>query len=222
MESHVIARIQPRADERSRIVEAATIVCRQYGPLKTNVADIARLIGKSPASVYNVFPSKAAILDAVAASFFETRLCFTPSAANGPTSTTGRLKNTTLEQHRLVLQARDNDPQMFKLMALAAEANWPSYKQHLKRLEAAVAELILAGVATKEFATPKIEVAAACFCVSISVLLDPRIVEALPSSRCEASASELALFAIAALTRKAKYRERDRAKGYQAYRTADD
>ncbi|MDQ0564306.1 AcrR family transcriptional regulator [Rhizobium mesoamericanum] len=199
MESRVIARIQPRADERSRIVEAATAACRQYGPSKTNVADIARLLGKSPANVYKGFPSKAAILDAVAASFFETRFCFTLSAESGQASATERLKETVLGQHRLMLQARDNDAQMFSLMALAAEDNWPSFKRYLKRLEAAVGELILAGIAAEEFAQAKIEVAASCFCASISVLWDPRIIEALPSSRCDMSAHELVSFAVSGL-----------------------
>lgn len=205
MGSGVIARSQPSADERLRIVEAATVACRQYGPSKTNVADVSRLLGKSSASVYKVFPSKAAILDAVAASFFENRFCFTPSADCRHTSATVRLKEIMLEQHRLVLQAWGNDAQMFSLMALAAQGNWPSFKQHLKRLEAAVAELILAGIAAEEFAPAKIEVAASCFCASVSVLWDPIIVEVLPSSRCEASASELVSFAIAAIQR---FRER--------------
>jgi len=57
---------RPRAEYVSGIIEAGTAACRLYGPSKANVADIARLLGKSPASVYRIFSSKAAIWDAVA------------------------------------------------------------------------------------------------------------------------------------------------------------
>ncbi|MBX5239412.1 TetR/AcrR family transcriptional regulator [Rhizobium sp. NLR22b] len=110
--------IESRAEERSHIVEAATTACRRYGPLKTNVTDIARLIGKSPASVYKVFPTKAAVLDAVAARFFEQRFCFTQSAESGQASA-GAFERNDLEQHRLVLQART--------MTLRSNAHEPSW-----------------------------------------------------------------------------------------------
>ncbi|MGO7675479.1 TetR family transcriptional regulator, partial [Rhizobium ruizarguesonis] len=69
---------------------------------KTNVADIARLLGNSPASVYKIFPSKASILDAIAGNFFETDLCFTPSTDGELTSAASRLKETALGQHCLL------------------------------------------------------------------------------------------------------------------------
>ena len=198
MERSTTARNQPRAYYVSPIVEAGKAACRLYGVSKTNVADIARLLGKSPASVYKVFPSKVAILDAIAASFLETYFCFTKSTEDGRISATDRLKETALEQHRLLLRARSQDRHMFDLIALAAESDWPSFKEHLKRFQAAVEGLIRAGIATAEFAPVNIESAVSCFCSSIRVVWDPRIVEALPSSQCGASAPELVSFALAA------------------------
>ncbi|MGO8227389.1 TetR/AcrR family transcriptional regulator, partial [Rhizobium ruizarguesonis] len=78
----------------SSIIEAGTAACRLYGLSKKNVVDIARLLGKSPASVYKIFPSKAAIWDAIAGNFFETDLCFTPFAGGELTSAASRLKET--------------------------------------------------------------------------------------------------------------------------------
>ncbi|MGO7674013.1 TetR/AcrR family transcriptional regulator [Rhizobium ruizarguesonis] len=192
-------RNQPRADHISSIVEAGTAACRLYGPSKTNVADIARLLGKSPASVYKIFPSKAAILDAIAGNFFETDLCFTPSTDGELTSAASRLKETALGQHRLMLGARDGDSRMFDLVVLAAEGSWPSFRDHLKRLEAYVRELVCAGIATEEFVPRNVDAAAACFCASIISLWDPRIIGALPVNHNELSAHELASFAVAAL-----------------------
>ena len=85
MELGTTVRNQPRAG-MSAIIEAGTAACRLYGPSKTNVAGIARLLGKSPASVYRVFPSKASIWDAIAGNFFESDLCFTASDGRGSSS----------------------------------------------------------------------------------------------------------------------------------------
>ncbi|WP_027665067.1 TetR family transcriptional regulator [Rhizobium leguminosarum] len=199
MEIGTTVRGQPRADHRSSIVEAGTAACRLYGPAKTNVADIARLLGKSPASVYKIFPSKAAILDAIAGNFFEADLRFTASACGELASVANRLKETALGQHRLMLRARHGDSQMFDLIVLAAAGSWPSFRDHLKRLQAYVGELVCTGIATGEFAPRNVATAAACFCASIISLWDPRIIGALPSSRCQLSAHELVSFAVAAL-----------------------
>jgi AcrR family transcriptional regulator len=191
-------RHRPRAEYVSRIVDAGTAACRLYGPSKTNVADIARLLGKSPASVYKIFPSKAAIWDALAGNFFETDLSFTPSVDGEPTSAASRLRETALGQHRLMLQARHGDGQMFNLVVLAAEGSWPSFRDHVKRLKANVGELVSTGIATNEFVPRNVDAAASCFCASIISLWDPRIIRALPSD-CELSAHELASFAVAGL-----------------------
>jgi len=76
----------------SAIVEAGTAACRLYGPSKTNVADIAKLLGKSPTSVYKVFPSKASIWDAIAGNFFESNLCLTASDDRGLVSAADRAR----------------------------------------------------------------------------------------------------------------------------------
>ncbi|WP_245488978.1 TetR/AcrR family transcriptional regulator [Rhizobium ruizarguesonis] len=149
--------------------------------------------------MYKIFPSKAAIWDAIAGNFFETDLCFTPSAGGELTSAASRLKETALGQHRLMLRARHGDSQMFDLIVLAAEGNWPSFRDHLKRLRAYVGELVATGIATEEFAPRNVDTAAACFCASVISLWDPRIIGALPSSQCELSALELASFAVSGL-----------------------
>ncbi|MDL2410849.1 TetR family transcriptional regulator [Rhizobium calliandrae] len=195
----MIARNRPRPEFAVRIVKAGTAACRLYGPTKTNVADIARLLGKSPASVYKVFPSKAAIWDAIAENFFNSDLCFTASADGELASAADRLKDAALGHHRLMLNALRSDSQMFKLIVLAAEGDWPSFGNYLKGLQDGVGELICAGIAAKEFVPRNVGLAASCFCATIGVLLDPRIVAALPSGHYEISAQELVSFAVAAL-----------------------
>lgn len=199
MDIGTTARHRPQAEYASRIVDAGTAACRLYGPSKTNVADIARLLGKSPAGVYKIFPSKAAIWNAIAGNFFETNLRFTTSSSGELISAAGRLKEAALGQHRLMLQARHDDCQMFSLVVLAADGSWPSFMDYLRRLRAEVAVLIRAGIAAEEFAPRNVEAAASCFCASIIALWDPRLIGTLPSTHCAISARELASFAVAGL-----------------------
>ena len=49
-----------------RILDAAEAVLRRHGVEKTNVVDIARSLGMSHGNIYRHFPSKQALLDAVA------------------------------------------------------------------------------------------------------------------------------------------------------------
>ncbi|MGX5801828.1 TetR/AcrR family transcriptional regulator [Bradyrhizobium sp. Arg314] len=194
-----IARNDPLADERLPIIRAGTAACRRYGPSKTTVADIARLLGKSPATLYRTFPSKAEIWDAIAADFYESDLCFEPSSAGHLTRATEQLKETMLGHHRLLLKAQQSEPQMYGLIALTASSNWPSYRQYRNRLQGLVGELIRAGVGAKEFQRTDPRAAASCLCASLVVLWDPRLVSATPPNHCEISAQELVSFAIDAL-----------------------
>ncbi|CDM62328.1 MULTISPECIES: TetR/AcrR family transcriptional regulator [Rhizobium] len=120
MEVGTIVRHPPRAEYASRIIEAGTEACRLYGPSKTNVADIARLLGKSPASVYKIFPSKATIWNAVAENFFQTDVRF-PAVSTDSLNAADRLQEHVLGQHHSMLKACHGDRQMFNLVVLAAE-----------------------------------------------------------------------------------------------------
>ncbi|MBY3233416.1 TetR/AcrR family transcriptional regulator [Rhizobium laguerreae] len=198
METGTTMRSQPRADPRSSIIGAGTAACRLYGPSKTNVVDIARLLGRSPASVYKIFPSKAAILDAIATNFFETDLHL-PMHCNDKLNAADRLKEHALRQHRSMLEIRQGDRHMFDLVILAAEGSWASFGRHLKRLQAEVWELVRTGIEAEEFAPGNVDVAASCFCTSVISLWDPRIVDAFPSSYWGISAQELVSFAVGGL-----------------------
>ena len=191
-----IARNDPSADERLQIIQAGTAACRLYGPSKTTVSDIARLLGKSPASLYRTFPSKADIWDAIAADFFESDLRFAPSPAGDPVGAADQLKQTMLGHHRLLLQAIHGDPKMFDLIVLSASSNWSSFRQFRNRLHGLVGELIRVGIGTKQFQPTDVRAASCCFCASLLVLWDPRIVGSTPSNHCEISAHKLVSFAI--------------------------
>ncbi|MDG4883388.1 TetR/AcrR family transcriptional regulator [Mesorhizobium sp. WSM4884] len=194
-----ITRGDPSDDETLQIIQAGTAACRRYGPSKTTVADIARLLGKSHASLYRTFPSKTEIWDAIAAHFYENDLGYALPRAGGLLSAADQLKETMLSHHRLLLQALHEDPQMFGLLVLTARNNGRSFRQFRNRLHGLVGELVRAGIGTKEFQQTDIPAASSCFCASLVILWDPRLVGATPSIHCEISAHELVSFAVDAL-----------------------
>ena len=52
-------------DTREAILAAATGLFMRYGPVKTSMADIAREVQMSPPNLYNYYPSRDAILEAI-------------------------------------------------------------------------------------------------------------------------------------------------------------
>ncbi len=52
-------------ETREAILAAARSLFMRYGPVKTSMADIARELGMSPPNLYNFYPSRDAILEAV-------------------------------------------------------------------------------------------------------------------------------------------------------------
>ncbi|MBZ9791585.1 TetR/AcrR family transcriptional regulator [Rhizobium sp. 3T7] len=161
-------------------------------------------LGKSPAIIYRIFPSKAAIWDAVAGDFLENSLSFPALVTGGRGDTANCLKQATLGHHQLIVEACDRERQMFKLVVLAAEESWSSFMQYRKRLQADVGEFIRAGIETKEFAPTNVDAAASCFCASVISLWDPRIIRPTPSTDCGTSAQELISFAVAGLRKFAR------------------
>ncbi len=52
-------------ETREAILAAATGLFMRYGPFKTSMADIARELRMSPPNLYNFYPSRDAILEAI-------------------------------------------------------------------------------------------------------------------------------------------------------------
>jgi AcrR family transcriptional regulator len=55
-----------KSETHERILRKATELLQRFGPRKTAVADIAHELEMSPANIYKFFPSKRALIDAVA------------------------------------------------------------------------------------------------------------------------------------------------------------
>ncbi len=135
-----------------RILDSAEEVLRRYGPAKTTVVDVARVLGVSHGSVYRHFPSKVALRDAVAERWLArvSGPLATVAAETGPAERRLRrwLDLLIASKRRM---ARD-DPEMFATYHRIATDARDVVTAHVGILSAQLARIIGDGVAQGEFA----------------------------------------------------------------------
>jgi len=135
-----------------RILEAAVVVLRRFGPDKATVIDVARALGVTHGSVYRYFPSKAALRDAVVERWLEAMMPPLETVADQVGPAPKRLRRwLDLLVATKRKQAAD-DPELFAAYyALAAQAR-EVVRAHVDALVGQAARIIADGVAHGEFA----------------------------------------------------------------------
>ena len=135
-----------------RILDAAERVLRRHGAEKTNVVDIARVLGMSHGNIYRHFPSKKALLDAVASRWLHKVTSPLQAIANDRTcSAPERLVQwfdtlRTVKQHKVL-----DDPELFRVYHRLAVAAGELVREHVDDLLAQVEQIITDGMAAGDF-----------------------------------------------------------------------
>lgn len=136
-----------------RILEAAEEVLRRFGLAKTTVVDVARALGVSHGSIYRHFPSKAALLDAVAEHWLAEKSVPLTKIANEDGPAPERLWHwinlliSTKRKYAL------DDPELFATYReLAGEAR-DIVRAHVDHLTEQITHILIDGVAQGAFAT---------------------------------------------------------------------
>jgi AcrR family transcriptional regulator len=176
MEPHAQAIEANRQENVARILEAAERLFRHYGYTKTNVADIARELGMSPANIYRFFSSKADIHQALAKRMLEASYQVALANAGRPVSAAERLRDHILQQHRITLETMIDEQKVHEMVIIAIEQQWPAIEEHLERIRALIAVLIKEGVEAGEFRDQDVELAAENFMSSMVILCHPQLV----------------------------------------------
>ncbi len=136
-----------------RILDAAEVVLRRHGVEKTNVVDIARSLGMSHGNIYRHFPSKQALLDAVAVRWLHKVSDPLEAIANDRARPAAeRLAgwfDTLREAKRH--KVRD-DPELFHVYHNTVMAMREVVDEHIALLASQVERIIADGIAAGEFA----------------------------------------------------------------------
>jgi len=134
---------------RQAILAAAQGLFTRYGPVKTSVADIARDLGMSPANIYNFYPSRDAILEAVGT---QNLIALQRDITDEITRTSGDWARIAVIFMRTAIHMHDkldNEKDILQLQALATKNRWNfvvDFHAFLRRTaEAVLREAIEAG-----------------------------------------------------------------------------
>lgn len=136
---------------RERILEAAEKVFRRFGPHKTTVVDVARLLGVSHGSVYRHFDSKVALRDAVVEGWLKRTsdpLAVIAASGEAPAQRLRLWFSTLLKLKREKVKG---DPELFSVSrTIFAEAR-EVVAQHVENLVGQLETIIRDGIVSGDF-----------------------------------------------------------------------
>ncbi|WJH42141.1 TetR family transcriptional regulator [Aliirhizobium terrae] len=182
-----------------RILDAAERLFKHYGYSKTNVADIAKDLGMSPANIYRFFSSKAEIHKALASRMLAASRDVAVINAKRPVSATERLRDHFLQQHQITVETLLHENKVHEMVVVAIQEQWSVVEDHIMKLRTIVAGLVREGIASGEFRDQDADFAAECLCDCIVTLCHPQIIaECLIENRRTVPA-DLVDFALRAL-----------------------
>jgi AcrR family transcriptional regulator len=188
-----------RSENIARILDTAERLFRHYGYTKTNVADIAKELGMSPANIYRFFASKAEIHQALARRMLAASYDLAVSNISRAETAAEGLRVYALGQHRMTLETMLHENKVHEMVVIAIEQQWNVIEEHIERIRVLVADLIDRGIKAGEFRQQNVEVASDCFMQATVALCHPQIIADCLSESRQATPEDLVEFAIRAL-----------------------
>jgi AcrR family transcriptional regulator len=189
-----------RQESVARILDSAERLFRHYGYAKTNVADIAKDLGMSPANIYRFFASKVEIHQAICARLLSTvRQLAELILSQDDVSAEDRLRQWVHALHKITVETMMDQEKVHEMVIVALERDWHVVDAHIDRLNIIVADVIREGIALGEFPEQDADSAARCFGASTAILCHPQMVAQCLAKPNRATPGELVEFAIRAL-----------------------
>lgn len=135
----------------ARLLAIASDHLRRLGPRRVTVVAIATAAGMTHANVYRYFPSKTALIDAVAGQWLKRLEGLLAQIADAPDPADDKLERLILaiaKANRDLLRA---DRHLFDVYAAAAETSRALVRKHRARLRHLTERVVEEGVATGVF-----------------------------------------------------------------------
>lgn len=123
---------------------------RYYGFEKFRLTDIAKELKVSHAALYNHFPDKAALLDAISERWLTQMDSTLELITQKETSPRQSITKWFLKYHELKKEKVLKDPELFKSFNMAAEMQKPFIVQHLHHLDKQLTVLVQKAIAAGE------------------------------------------------------------------------
>jgi AcrR family transcriptional regulator len=137
----------------ARLLTIASDHLKRFGARHVTVVGIADAAGMTHANVYRYFPSKAALIDAVAAQWLkrvETVIAAIADAPDPADDKLERLLQAWARTHRDLLR---DDPHLFDVYCTATETRRSIVRRHRTRMRQLTERVVDEGIATGKFET---------------------------------------------------------------------
>ena len=163
-------------ESRRKIVEAAKLCLRRYGPDKLAVTDVARSLGMSHANVYRFFKSKSSLLDAIIDEWLTWLENFIDEIAARPLPAAQRLELVVLELHRKRKQKFLEDAEIFEVFKRVAELRPEVLAKRREKITRVFERLLVDGIQSGEFKAHKPKDVAIALKDATSLFLHPFLI----------------------------------------------
>ncbi|KWX77878.1 TetR/AcrR family transcriptional regulator [Paenibacillus jilunlii] len=139
---------------KTEIMDAAEQTLRRFGPDKTSVTDVAKLLGVSHGTLYRHFPSKAALREAVTERWLEEQIVAPlEQIVKAPADNAlAQLKVYIARLIELKLHYAEQDSEMFKMYTDVTMEAAELIEVHIQRIMEQMGILIDRGIQQKRIA----------------------------------------------------------------------
>ncbi|HWG06817.1 MAG TPA: TetR/AcrR family transcriptional regulator [Beijerinckiaceae bacterium] len=119
---------------------------RRFGLTRTTIVAIAADVGMSHANVYRYFPSKEALIDAVAAQWLKPIESGLRDIADGPDPADDKLERMLSALQRAYRSTSADDPNLFRIFAAGVEEGRGIARKHRARVQSEVQRVVEEGI----------------------------------------------------------------------------
>jgi len=161
----------------SQILDAARTHVRRYGENKTNVVDIARILGTSHTTIYRYFRSKAEVFDAIVLQTMNDEEELAKTFIGGSEPAGKRLTDLVLTLHRRKLERFSNDPEVYQLYRRVVIERPDIVKNYANAIVRLIVTILEEGVKAQEFKLDDVQAAAEVVRDAVTVFVHPAHVE---------------------------------------------
>jgi AcrR family transcriptional regulator len=139
----------PSADVRLLTIAAQQL--RAHGAKAVTVVGVAELAGMTHANVYRYFPSKAALIDAIAARWLKSLEAEIAEIADAPDPADDKLERLLQAVARAQRDLLAENRHLFDVYCDATETNRALVRKHRARLRHLIERVVDEGIATGKF-----------------------------------------------------------------------
>ena len=187
---------------RLGILQVAERLFLQIGFEKTSVADIARELRMSSANIYRFFASKAEINEAVARRLLSEVEDVVEEIAKRSVPAGARLRASIAAIEKNNAQRFLDNRKLHELVETAFNENWPIVREHVEKLNGALATIIAQGNEAGEFHVEDCDLAAMLVRSACLRFCHPRLMVECAQDR-EPTSDQMVDFCLAGIKRDA-------------------